>query len=987
MTSKTQLILAALLLIAPLGGRCLAQTIREAPRSEYYLARELYETGRLADAAEGFRLTLTRSERIKEEGWIDSIPPMVMLGESYYHMGKVTMAMEQYDNALKIAMAYSNWIEQVAAPIELRPLDSKLKGINWFTASRSTHSSATPEPGQLTIELVGQGVGAPIELTARVDVSEVLRAMAVAIVRRGELLGPLAKHSPLALPLNELLGRNIAQRAEWAKASWRLMRGLHALSVPSDVDAFAIIKANAYVGTDIDYFMTSLALLQLGKHQWKQSNIGAALPFWQDGALTAARNEQFSILAETLQTLSAACTASNRIDLLGAIQNASTWGIKHSATVHANGFAGAAELATMSGDWSVADVNSRQAAAAFRIRDVMLPRAQAQLFFANAITAFGQGRGTFGQQSLESALKIMRGTAQDGAMAKQIFQMQMVLNLLQGNVLQIVDAEALLDEILREPGAEQWQADPLETIAAMTTSAVPAYATWLDLAERRGNKEQIVERMDRVQRQRFYEALPLGGRLFSLRSALVSDPNQLPADMQATVAQIQQGAPDLAKNTLRIAAMLAPLATAPLPIEERHISTDLRKNLTDFGKAIEVQENLLHLQALKRRPLNRYVPFTASTATVQAALDADDLTLGFVCTGGKLYGTAITNNAVETWSSGDLPQIEEHTKSLLSEIGIGASSKVTPTQATAADATWRETTGKLYAKLLPAKIQAMVVAADRIIVVPDGMLWYLPFEMLPSSSRSLHSNWLAKHPVVYLPTLGSLPLIDSGAPKVERTLHAASSFFSQDKSINDSLTEKTMVGNSGCQRIDINAKNHSPLVHWSRLMTEQLLITAKVDAAQRPLETNMLPLEGSRSAQLGTWFESPCRAPARLLVPGYQTSAATNNLADGRELFIPACSLLYNGTRTALLSRWSVGGRSSQVFLSRYLQELNRESPSVAWQRSAAALWTDEFLIADEPALLPSGKETAALVSGQHPKLWSGYMVIGDSQPPPPQLP
>ena len=54
--------------------------------------------------------------RIEEQPWIDSIPPMVMLGESYFHVGKVgTLAMEQYDKALEIALAYrSNWIEQVA---------------------------------------------------------------------------------------------------------------------------------------------------------------------------------------------------------------------------------------------------------------------------------------------------------------------------------------------------------------------------------------------------------------------------------------------------------------------------------------------------------------------------------------------------------------------------------------------------------------------------------------------------------------------------------------------------------------------------------------------------------------------------------------------------------------------------------------------------------------------------------------------------------
>jgi CHAT domain len=324
---------------------------------------------------------------------------------------------------------------------------------------------------------------------------------------------------------------------------------------------------------------------------------------------------------------------------------------------------------------------------------------------------------------------------------------------------------------------------------------------------------------------------------------------------------------------------------------------------------------------------------------------------------------------------------------LLAGIGLATPSKVTPSQVTAADAAWRETANKLLVKLLPANIQALLAQADRVIVVPDGMLWYLPFEMLPVSSRSVYSPWLARHAVVYLPTLGSLPLMNRPAPKVERTLLAAASFFEQDKSANDSLTEKLMAGIAGSQRIELANKNHSAFAHWSRMMVEQLLVTAKIEPSLRPLETALLPLDGSRSAQLGLWIETPCRAPARLMLPGYQSSAARNDLSDGSELLIPACALLYNGTRTALLSRWAVGGRSSQVVLSRYLQELDRESPSVGWQRAAVAMWADEFLIADEPAMLPSGKESAPLVSGQHPKLWSGYMVIGDSQSPPPQLP
>lgn len=978
---------AATALIITIGSPFVfAQAVGEAPRAEYYLAREMFEAGRLADASEGFQLAISRSLRVREQAWIDSIPPLVMLGEANFQSGKVAQAMEQYDAALMIAISFPDWLDQVVLPADLQPFESKVKGINWFTPSRATQVSAPPEPGQLRVNPGAAGAGQPMAITTRVDTAELLRTLGLAIVRRGEILGPLAKHSPLAERLNLLFSKDPAQSSTWARSAWRLLKGFQALSVPSDADPMMLINENALIGGSIEYFMTPLALIELGKYQWTNKDLAAALPHWQDATLVAARYEQYSMLADALQVLSAACSSGNRVELLPAIQSASTWGLKRSASVQAHGFAGAAELATVSNDWGAAEANSKQAATALRVRDVALPRAQAQLFFANALTAFGEGRTVIGQQALESALKIMRGNAQDGAIAKQIFQSQMVLNLLQGNALLAADAEQALEEILREPGQLQWQREPLETIAAMTTSAIPAYATWLDLAERRGSKDQIVERMDRIQRQRFFEASPLGGRLFSLRAAVLGDQKQLPIEVQNGVTKLLRDSASLMESTQRVVLQSQSLAGMSLPIEERQINAEAKKFYADFTKAIEQQENQLALQALRRQPFDRFVPFAAKLVELQSALTETDVAISFVSTGGKLYATAFTKSAIETWSVADAAPIDELLKKLLADIGLASPSKVTPSQVTGDKAEWRTHTSSLLEKLFPAAAQKLIGAANRIVIVPDGSLWYLPFELLPTGPRSA-TPWLAAHPVVYLPTLGSIPLLNAPAPTVERTLHIAGPFFNSDKTLNESLTQKLMQGAVGYQRVDLAAKSLPAAAHWSRMMVDQLVLTNKFEPAQQTWESNFLMLDNSRFSQLIGWSESPRRVPGRLVFPGYQTPAANGGVAEGRELFLPACALLYSGNRTTLLSRWPVGGRSTQTVLSRFLQEMNSEAPSSAWRRSAVAMWADEFWIADEPAMLPSGKESAALISGWHPKLWSGYMVIGDSQSPPTQLP
>ncbi len=562
------------------------QSVSDAPRSEYYFARELYEAGRLVDAAEGFKIALARSFKVQEQAWIDSIPSHVMLGEAYFQSGKVLAAMEHYDAAITIFLNHPNWIEQIRA-VESGGLESKTKGVNWFSLSRNIQLAAVPDAAQLSVDIGGPGVGQPTALTTKIDAAEILRTLGLAILRRGEILGPLAKHSQLAQPLTQLLASEPKVSAPWCASAWRLLRGFHAISVTSDADPHTLIQSNAVMNGNTGYFMTPLALLAIGKLHWYDDEFAAALPHLQDATLIAARYEQYSILAESLQSLAAACCANVRTDLLPAIQNASTWALKKNAVVQASGFAGAAELATVADEWPVAESNSKQAAAALSNSDVSLPRQQAQLFFANAITAFGLNRQVLGNQSLESALKIMRGTAQDGAVAKHIFQLQMVLNLMQNNALQAADAEQALSEILREPGERQWKTEPLETLAAITTSAVPAYATWLELAERRGTAEQFVERMDRIHRQRFYESLPLGGRLFSWRYAVSAEPQQLPQASQAIVARTLKNSPTLSASTRKVTELASLVGDQPLPLEERQVT----QSPSGFSRSMQKQLN------------------------------------------------------------------------------------------------------------------------------------------------------------------------------------------------------------------------------------------------------------------------------------------------------------------------------------------------------------------------------------------------------------
>jgi len=75
-----------------------------------------------------------------------------------------------------------------------------------------------------------------------------------------------------------------------------------------------------------------------------------------------------------------------------------------------------------------------------------------------------------------------------------------------------------------------------------------------------------------------------------------------------------------------------------------------------------------------------------------------------------------------------------------------------------------------------------------------------------------------------------------------------------------------------------------------------------------------------------------------------------------------------------LISRWRTGGSSSGELLRQFAQELPYTSAADAWQRSVQLLWETPLDLDREPRVSRAGGIGEA--TGQHPLLWSGYLLI-----------
>ncbi|MCR9291923.1 MAG: CHAT domain-containing protein [bacterium] len=971
------------------------QLVSELPRPEYYVAKEVFGDGRIADAADGFETVLERARRLGDNRWIDSIPALVMLGECYYQQGNLQMALESYDAALMLALAYPEWVNRIQVPAEQLPaLENIPKGIDWFPKSSSSRPVVIPEAVQLTVDLAlgaadnqSPQAATAIGVATRLDATEVIRTLGLALLRRYQTLGPLAAHSPLVAPLDQYFSRPPSAPAAWLQSSWSVLRGLNQLAMGSD-DAVRLLRTGRLLGNQFEYFLTPMSMLSLAEVESRQGNYQAAISLLQEASLVSAYFGQDFELAMSLQDLAANACASRRTELLPAVQQAATWCTKKSGLAFVAASIGAAEMAVYSAQLGQADRLLKQANTVLRMRDIVLPRFNAHASYVNALLAFSQNRAALGIPNLDSALRLRRGNAQTGPTSERAFQAQMTLNLLAENAISAMTAEALLDNILAEPSAIDWELNPLGALATITTASLPAYERHLELAvqqavDQRAVKE-IVRRVDRLQRERLYEALPLGGRLLAWRHVIAATaPGSLPQPLADHVRGVQQSSAQLRTESQQIAALVDALRAGPLPLDERQIPASAKRQYAELEELATAHESQLTLRAISRIPLERLLPVWPAMVDPEFAyLEPSDALLAFATTGQSVFGICVQGQQVQYWQVDQRANIDKLLGQLLLDIGLKDDSpRPDPSAITKADAAWRATSLQLRDLLIPQEIQQAIDSAERLIVVPNGKLWYLPFELLPDAGNR-NSPWLARKAITYVPTLGSAFTAFRRQAALQPTVGLMGKFFSLDATTNQQLADALALTTADSSSVSLTQKITVPSADWLRISSRQMWIAARVPILSKPLESVLLPLGPGKQSTLGSWLESPLASPKNVFLAGMRTSAGSPQLANGDDLLLPACGLLFSGSDAAVLSRWPAGGRSTAHIMTRFFEERQQEPHSNSLRRALLAEWPRDYLVAEEPVLLPTARDSEPLTLGAHPLLWAGYMSLGDTRIP-----
>jgi hypothetical protein len=961
-----------------------AQLLDSIPSQAYYLGvQELYR-GELRDAQRTFARCLTGAVKTLSQGgtirWVDSICYHAMLGETFYQWGQPEQALEQFNYACNLFLQYPRWLLRVQFNVQ-PTADATLarRVAPWGVATRTATPGKFPDTypvaqGQLDQSQVVQqgGVVQQAQLWP-VNVAEVVRCTALAIRRRNEILGPLGAHDAISKSLVTTLSRGGAPPNHWSNAWIDVLRGLAHEGVGEVEQALQYLDRGTLVAGQFDHPLTAIALLEEGKLALEAGNTASAAALIAEASYAAYRYEDAGTIDEAFRWGELNRVAANSLALNPSLQPAAAWARRERLDlIGARINLALADELMSAGDW-------KNAATALSAGASLLGNARTGILGNWAM--YLEARLQY-QQRRETARATLAAAIQGQIkISLQNFQINRANGMFDAQTLPTRSAGSVYELLLADPRPADTLLRPLETMAVMKTPHEAAFDRWLAATLDRKNVAGALEVTDRAKRRRFHNALPLGGRLAAVRDMLATPAAKLDARRREQQHDLLSRFPLVSQSIAAGDALRTELDAAwrpPLSDDSQRKSARL---WGDYTAAMGQREDLLAQASLERVPADLAFPPMRTAAELQSRLEAGQALLVFHDSSEGLIGLLVTAKASTAWNCGPVGRVATLVSQALRDLGnVDANHEMTAEEL--ASDQWHGSCEQLYNALLGGS-GLSPAGMSELVVVPDGVTWYAPFEALIADVDGRKRPLVEFARVRYAPTAGLAFRFDGPWRRIQRTGVVAGALVPGERP--DERTQAIASLLSAVPGpIQLAAPSPAPSPLMASLL-DGLIVLDDVEAPSGdPLGWSPLPIDrAGQGGDLEDWLALPGIGPQRIALPGMHTLAERGGKAArrrgsaavaGDDLFFASCGLMSAGAETLLMSRWRVGGQSTLDLMREFVQELPHTAAADAWQRSIQ-LAMERPVDPLAELRVKAGKEPVELMAS-HPFFWAGYMVI-----------
>lgn len=963
------------------------------------------------------RMAMKIGGRNGSEPWIDSICYFAQSGECDFQLGRYDEALRGYRNAVELYLQYIDWLLYVDFSGQIQP---RQKSRIWGTPLRSTEMVDFSRNG-FTIKMsagltamasssIPQGTGGTflVEQSAMqtINAPEIVRSIALAIRRMGEILGPIAPFDATLLNLAASLTQRPALPSKFAATWVGTIEGLTLTALGQDAGAQQLLSQNISLDA-FDHNLTGYALEAQAKLALRNNRPAEAMSLFLETSYHAASYRDMILLADSFRNAAAVARflqPSQAVPFIGPATIFYRQRSEMNPLVTTTLLLESAEdiLATRGELRQVDDLLKEASATATKS---MATAGQltshhdylrAWVGYALAWNNHLAGKSSKIQEANQAFNNSMKIEQRRSLWLHQLSMLSARFHRrdFSDNNLSSRHAMNLYAQLLREPTATDWGLNPRESLAVTMSLNSAPFEEWFSLAMQRSQPETALEISERARQQRFFSSLPGGPSLFSLRLLTGAQEETLTDEMRQQRQRFSLDVGPFAELSAKVRQIEQSLVSIPAVPPTQELREKQRELLTQLEQLSAAQEIMLRLVALSRLPMMQTFPPLLRLEQVRDSMHESMAMLIFFDCAGDLYGFLLTKTGLESWQViTSAPQqktltLRELINNYLESLGLSGARELKIKEI--AGSRWRTTGYDLLQRLLGGERKA---AFSELVIVPTTLLWYVPFESMclkiGDNLMPLISATETPLAIRYSPTMAlGLP------PKTARLKNQTPVIIygklapkdSEDVSAN-ALDRYRKAGLTQMAAISADPKNEQryfPLpasaATWVTQIN-QLIVLDDLNLRSDKGAYGWSPITCDKDLAknpLGTWFQLPWGAPSLIMLPSYTTGAEAGLKANsgqaGDDIFLPAMALMSMGSRTILLSRWRTAGRSAYDLVGAFLDELTRSSAAEAWRNAILEVGAGELNLAEEPRIREA-KNTEP-VSATHPFFWSGTILI-----------
>ena len=846
--------------IGPLGG---TETLGVYPPDSYYQALLIYRDGDLDQTIDAFEISLRQTRRDINGRWLDAIPVLAMLGEVYWDAGNLEASNQAVEQAINIAIRYRGWLSGPIWNDLVRPGNRAVNPQFLWPGAASVNRLPLADKmkfqsgQQLTERKLANGGRHEQYNIKTLDVVEVMRGLALACYRRRVIQGPLLDNDTVSNQLLDSSRYPANLQAPVPRALIGSLRAAEKFSAMKDTQAMADAAANRAVTGGVHPLSDVVGLCQVYIAAGSKQPT-AAVPIAITVANQAGAYQHYGLIGEALQ-IAVGCATEKEAPLIQktAVTIATSL-VRRSRLASLHCMIVAADAAVTSGQLDVAAGHLNQARSILARRDVVQPRLAAYGAYVTArlIAAQNASSVTSGfEAALGEPLAQMnqfqfnhRIRNRPMITMPRLFQLARVRAALLRSVAGQT-SDQILSAYANEPTIDVWRRDAVDAIAAINSNREELRLARLKIAASRTAGDNVLVLQEDLLAGRFNSQLKLSGRVFQTRSLARADDIIIGPDVVA----MRNKAPKHMKK-LRDAVIAAP------PGDLAALATNIQQ--------LEAQAWTV---ALDRVEIPQTMPPRLNQKSPSGPIPSHVAMMTFFQDGQKIHVTFASAGKTTYWTINGASRLNLTIKRLLQGIGV---TKIRG-ERLPKDAAWKEDAAKIWQAIVPDPSLLASRDLKHLIVVPDGPLWYLPFEILrpdPTSPKLLGDQL----DVRYAATPG-LALRSTSIPtgKNQIAISAGKFFAPRDIERNAAIVQSVHDSATGGNSISIGEKNMVP-TGWLGAQAGHVLVADVIEPnLELPVQS---PLAVSDAAVTGggvqAWLKFPAKVPTSVAISGFRTPLA-----------------------------------------------------------------------------------------------------------------